>query len=88
MYREHNSDVAYYRLQGRLDGQHAPIKPVVSAAEPTDVELFITTIKNRFRTSAAKFVTQIETFLARPNDSVATSNNCSRGTSHDRKTTG
>ena len=31
MYREHNSNVAYYRQQGRLDGQHAPIKPTVSA---------------------------------------------------------
>ena len=34
--------------------------------------MFITTIKNRFRTSAAEFVTQIETFSARHNDSVAT----------------
>ena len=72
MYCEHNSNVAYYRLQGRLDGQHAPIKPTVSAAEPTELELFITTIKNRFRTSAAEYVTQIETFSARHNDSVAT----------------
>ena len=72
MYREHNSNVAYYRLQGRLDRQLAPIKLTASAAKPTELELFITTIKNRFRTSAAKFVTQIETFSARPNDSVAT----------------
>ena len=50
MYPEHNSDVAYYRPQGRLDEEHAPIKPTVSAAEPTELELFITTIKNRFRT--------------------------------------
>ena len=55
MYREHNSNVAYYRLQGRLDGQHAPIKPTASAAKPTELELFIAIIKNRFRTSAAKF---------------------------------
>ena len=34
--------------------------------------MFITIIKNRFRTSAADFVTEIETFSARHNDSVAT----------------